>query len=108
MEGVSVCITHDHMRRHRLSRIALLHMPPTFALTAPPIRAQACRLPRATYQDLAHTLRSRLAAHPRFAAPRRSQYSFGVDHYAGGLCKRAGMPLPLPSGAQLAGAALIC
>ena len=34
-------------------------------------------------QDLAHTLRTRLAEQPRFAAPKRPQHSFGVEHYAG-------------------------
>ena len=34
-------------------------------------------------QDLAHTLRTRLADHPRFAAPKRPPSSFAVDHYAG-------------------------
>lgn len=48
-----------------------------------PLIDEACRLPRATYQDLAHTLRTRLAGAPRFSAPRRSQHAFGVEHYAG-------------------------
>ena len=48
-----------------------------------PLIDEACRLPRATAADLAHTLRSRLAGHPRFGAPRRSAGSFVVDHYAG-------------------------
>ena len=34
-------------------------------------------------QDLAHTLRTRLAEHPRFAAPKRPPNTFAVDHYAG-------------------------
>ena len=34
-------------------------------------------------QDLAHTLRTRLAAHPRFGVPRRLPFAFAVDHYAG-------------------------
>lgn len=37
-------------------------------------------------QDLAHTLRSRLAGQPRFGAPKRAQHAFVVDHYAGGVC----------------------
>eukprot|EP00887_Chlorella_sp_A99_P002927 scaffold24.g2927.t1 len=41
-----------------------------------PLIDEACRLPRASYQDLAHTLRTRLAGHPRFSAPRRQQYAF--------------------------------
>ncbi|KAL4420012.1 hypothetical protein ABPG75_007110 [Micractinium tetrahymenae] len=48
-----------------------------------PLIDEACRLPRATYQDLAHTLRTRLAGQPRFAAPKRAQHAFAVDHYAG-------------------------
>ncbi|KAK9842297.1 hypothetical protein WJX81_005127 [Elliptochloris bilobata] len=44
---------------------------------------EACRLPRATYQDLAHSLRMRLAEQPRFSAPKRPQHSFAVEHYAG-------------------------
>ncbi|PSC74954.1 Myosin-J heavy chain isoform A [Micractinium conductrix] len=48
-----------------------------------PLIDEACRLPRATHQDLAHTLRSRLAATPRFSAPRRAPHAFAVDHYAG-------------------------
>ena len=48
-----------------------------------PLIDEACRLPRATADDLAHTLRSRLAAHPRFSAPRRPPTAFAVDHYAG-------------------------
>ncbi|KAI7836877.1 hypothetical protein COHA_009277 [Chlorella ohadii] len=51
-----------------------------------PLIDEACRLPRATYQDLAHTLRSRLAGQPRFGAPKRAQHAFVVDHYAGGVC----------------------
>ena len=34
-------------------------------------------------QDLAHTLRTRLAENGRFMAPKRPQHSFGVEHYAG-------------------------
>lgn len=34
-------------------------------------------------QDLAHTLRTRLAGLPRFAAPKRAQHAFAVEHYAG-------------------------
>ncbi|KAL4419268.1 hypothetical protein ABPG77_004826 [Micractinium sp. CCAP 211/92] len=48
-----------------------------------PLIDEACRLPRATFQDLAHTLRTRLAGLPRFGAPRRAQHAFAVDHYAG-------------------------
>lgn len=39
--------------------------------------------PLAALQDLAHTLRTRLAGLPRFAAPKRAQHAFAVDHYAG-------------------------
>lgn len=42
-----------------------------------------------TPQDLAHTLRTRLAGQPRFGAPRRSQHAFVVDHYAGEVCYSA-------------------
>lgn len=34
-------------------------------------------------QDLAHTLRTRLADSPRFVVPKRPQHSFCVEHYAG-------------------------
>ena len=34
-------------------------------------------------QDLAHALRSKLAGHGRFGAPRREPDSFVVRHYAG-------------------------
>ena len=51
-----------------------------------PLIDEACRLPRATADDLAHTLRSRLAAHPRFSAPKRPPTAFAVDHYAGRVC----------------------
>ncbi len=34
-------------------------------------------------QDLAHSLRTRLAEQPRFSAPKRPQHSFAVEHYAG-------------------------
>jgi len=53
------------------------------ALAVFPLVDEACRLPRATYQDLAHSLRTRLADRPRFSAPRRPQHSFAVEHYAG-------------------------
>ncbi|KAK9796643.1 hypothetical protein WJX73_007169 [Symbiochloris irregularis] len=48
-----------------------------------PLIDEACRLPRATYQDLAYSLRTRLADHPRFVAPKRPPHAFQVDHYAG-------------------------
>lgn len=48
-----------------------------------PMIDEACRLPRATSQNLAISLRETLDRHPRFSAPRRDQYSFIVDHYAG-------------------------
>lgn len=48
-----------------------------------PMIDEACRLPRATSQDLATTLRSKLEKHPRFSAPKRDQYSFVINHYAG-------------------------
>ena len=48
-----------------------------------PLIDEACRLPRATAGDLAHTLRTRLAARPRFTAPNRPPDCFAVDHYAG-------------------------
>ena len=51
-----------------------------------PLIDEACRLPRATYQDLAHALRTRLKDHPRFGIPRRNQNAFAVDHYAGEVC----------------------
>ena len=38
---------------------------------------------QARVQDLAHTLRTRLAEHGRFAAPKRPPTAFAVDHYAG-------------------------
>ncbi len=34
-------------------------------------------------QDLAHTIRKRLAAQPGFSAPKRPPHCFGIDHYAG-------------------------
>lgn len=34
-------------------------------------------------QDLAHTIRKRLAGQVGFTAPKRPPHSFGVDHYAG-------------------------
>lgn len=34
-------------------------------------------------QDLAHTVRTRLAEQARFDAPKRPPHSFSVDHYAG-------------------------
>ncbi|KAI3425379.1 hypothetical protein D9Q98_009143 [Chlorella vulgaris] len=61
----------------------------TASLGVFPLIDEACRLPRATYQDLAHTLRTRLAGAPRFAAPRRQQHAFIVDHYAGEVCYSA-------------------
>jgi myosin-5 len=51
-----------------------------------PLIDEACRLPRATHQDLAHALRTRLASHPRFGIPRRDQHAFAVQHYAGEVC----------------------
>ncbi|DBB00655.1 hypothetical protein WJX82_006589 [Trebouxia sp. C0006] len=48
-----------------------------------PLIDEACRMPRATYQDLAHTVRTRLAEQPRFEAPKRPPHGFSVDHYAG-------------------------
>ena len=51
-----------------------------------PLIDEACRLPRATYQDLAHALRTRLKSHPRFGIPRRDQHAFAVEHYAGEVC----------------------
>jgi myosin-5 len=48
-----------------------------------PMIDEACRLPRATSHDLAISLRTKLASHPRFSAPKRDQYSFTVNHYAG-------------------------
>ncbi|KAK9865078.1 hypothetical protein WJX84_008101 [Apatococcus fuscideae] len=53
------------------------------ALAVFPLIDEACRLPRATYQDLAHTLRTRLVDRPRFSAPKRPPHAFGIDHYAG-------------------------
>ena len=34
-------------------------------------------------QDLAHTLRTRLAEQGRFVAPKRPQHAFAIEHYAG-------------------------
>ena len=51
-----------------------------------PLIDEACRLPRATDADLAHALRTKLAQHSRFSAPKREQYSFLVNHYAGDVC----------------------
>ena len=34
-------------------------------------------------QDLAHTVRTRLAGRPRFDAPKHPAHGFSVDHYAG-------------------------
>ncbi len=48
-----------------------------------PMIDEACRLPRATPQGLATSLRSKLDSHPRFSAPKRDQYSFVINHYAG-------------------------
>eukprot|EP00884_Botryococcus_braunii_P001103 jgi/Botrbrau1/10994/Bobra.0234s0017.1 len=48
-----------------------------------PLIDEACRMPRATYQDLAHTLRTRLDDLSRFTAPKRPPHSFAVEHYAG-------------------------
>ena len=48
-----------------------------------PMIDEACRLPRATSHDLAISLRTKLENHPRFLAPKRDQYSFTVNHYAG-------------------------
>ena len=45
--------------------------------------------PRPPAQDLAHTLRTKLAGQPRFSAPRRQQHAFVVDHYAGEVCYSA-------------------
>ncbi|KAL3147636.1 hypothetical protein ABBQ38_014686 [Trebouxia sp. C0009 RCD-2024] len=53
------------------------------ALAVFPLIDEACRMPRATYQDLAHTVRTRLAEQRRFEAPKRPPHSFSVDHYAG-------------------------
>jgi myosin heavy subunit len=48
------------------------------ALGVFPLLDEACRLPKATSADLAHTVRTRLAGKPRFDAPKRSQKSFTV------------------------------
>lgn len=48
-----------------------------------PMIDEACRLPKATSQGLATSLRSKLEKHPRFSAPKRDQYSFVINHYAG-------------------------
>ncbi|KAK9829628.1 hypothetical protein WJX72_006968 [[Myrmecia] bisecta] len=62
----------------------LLEGPPSQpSLAVFPLIDEACRLPRATYQDLAHTLRTRLADAARFTAPKRPQHGFAVEHYAG-------------------------
>ena len=63
----------------------------------------ACVLPE---QDLAHTLRTRLAEQGRFVAPKRPQHAFAIEHYAGQVTysseqllqknkARASQPLPL-------------
>ena len=54
-------------QRVSIQLLSLLFMPPR----------PAC------LQDLAHALRSQLAGHPRFGAPRRSPHAFVVGHYAG-------------------------
>lgn len=65
----------------------LLEGPPHEPSTAVfPLVDEACRLPRATHSDLAHALRTRLDSHPRFSVPKRDQYSFAIDHYAGRVC----------------------
>lgn len=43
------------------------------------------RPPTPPWQDLAHTLRTRLAGAPRFSAPKRAPHAIDVDHYAGGV-----------------------
>lgn len=62
------------------------HAGPTSSLGVFPLIDEACRLPRATHQDLAHALRSKLEGKPRFAAPRMDQHAFVIDHYAGEVC----------------------
>lgn len=65
-----------------LSNITLENLPEKNMGVFPMID-EACRLPRATSQGLATSLRSKLDKHPRFSAPKRDQYSFVVNHYAG-------------------------
>ena len=48
-----------------------------------PLLDEACRLPRATNQDLAITIRDKLQKHPRFSAPKRDPSTFCINHYAG-------------------------
>ncbi|KAL6770143.1 hypothetical protein ACKKBG_A33770 [Auxenochlorella protothecoides x Auxenochlorella symbiontica] len=48
-----------------------------------PLIDEACRVPGAGDADLARALRSRLAAHPCFRAPKRAPTGFAVEHYAG-------------------------
>ena len=46
----------------------------------------------ATAQDLAHTIRKRLAERPHFSAPRRPPTGFEIDHYAGRCEHSLSMP----------------
>ena len=53
-----------------------------------PFLSRVCNLatplqPTPALQDLAHTIRKRLAGQPGFSAPKRPPNAFGIDHYAG-------------------------
>jgi len=50
-----------------------------------PLLDEACRLPKATSADLAHTIRMQLDKLPRFESPKKAQGSFIVWHYAGAV-----------------------
>ena len=54
-----------------------------------PLIDEACRLPKATSQDLAHAIRKRLSSHPRFDAPQTSPSDFDIKHFAGKVCYSA-------------------
>ena len=56
-------------------------LPPNIGIF--PLLDEACRLPRATNEDLAVTIRAKLKNHPRFSAPKRDPTTFCINHYAG-------------------------
>eukprot|EP01025_Chloroclados_australasicus_P030601 TRINITY_DN3073_c0_g1_i4.p1 TRINITY_DN3073_c0_g1~~TRINITY_DN3073_c0_g1_i4.p1 ORF type:complete len:680 (-),score=85.30 TRINITY_DN3073_c0_g1_i4:1976-3991(-) len=53
-----------------------------------PLIDEACRLPNTTMEDLAASVRTNLKGMARFEAPKRDQYSFTIDHYAGKVTYR--------------------